>query len=90
MIRTSFVLTATSLSAFVVDNFSMTDYLQRNHLLSNALFVRTIYHFILPRFDNIATITFREIRPLFVRELKKKTVLNFEQLLTPCVQDIAD
>ena len=58
MIRTSFVLTATSLSAFVVDNFSMTDYLQRNHLLSNALFVRTIYRFILPRFDNIATITF--------------------------------
>ena len=58
MIRTSFVLTATSMSAFVVNNFSMTDYLQRNHLLSNALFVRITYQFILPRFDNIATITF--------------------------------
>ena len=70
MIETSFVFDADFLVRVVVDNLSATYHLQRNHLLSNALFVRITYQFILPRIFILRLPTFREIQSLFaLREL---------------------
>lgn len=70
MIKTSFVLAADFLVRVVVGNFFMTDHLQRNHLLSNAIFVPMFNQLILPRTFTLGAITFWKNESLFaLREL---------------------